>query len=468
MTDRTEGRDGILTAPATESVRRIALGHLDSAAEAMERMRKGGDEEALHDFRVSLRRLRTILKAYRPLLEPEVRRRDRRAIHKLTRSTGAGRDSEVLLAWLESVRTDLAESEGPMTERLATELRAERDEGYSAVLSTAGPKFRKIEKRLRRRLGTFELPDRPTRPGTERSFAAVLYRLFPAYAADLADAVAGIHTPEDHDEVHATRIRGKHLRYLIEPIATEVEGVDALLNRLKGLQDALGDLRDAQLLELRVRASDLAGNGSERRLNPGQAELGALLRREQASRFADFQAGWHGPAKAEFHAEVEAIRRRLADATPDPLEIERKYLLSGGPDVVKGRSAREIEQGYLPGERIQERLRRITEADRILHVRSIKLGEGLVRVEVQEEIDRDLFDRLWPLTEGRRLTKRRYRFASAGLVWEVDEFTDRDLWLAEVELGSADQACEPPDWLAPFVVREVTDDPEYLNVNLAR
>jgi CYTH domain-containing protein len=280
--------------------------------------------------------------------------------------------------------------------------------------------------------------------------------------------VAEIHTPDDHEAVHATRIRGKHLRYIVEAVEAEVEGVDALVERLKGLQDALGDLRDAQLLELRVRASDLAGEGPGEGLEPGEAELGALLRREQAERFSDFQAGWTGPARAEFLAEVGAIRRRLADATPDPLEIERKFLLSGPPELIHGRSARKIEQGYLPGDRIQERLRRITDLDRILHVRSIKLGSGLVRTEVQEEIEPSLFEQLWPLTEGRRLTKKRYRFAAAGLVWEVDEFTDRDLWLAEVELASADQEASPPDWLEPLIVREVTDDPEYLNVNLAR
>ena len=468
MTAPEQRESGLLEAPATESIRRIALGHLDSAREALARMDAGDDDEALHDFRVSLRRLRTILKAYRPLLEPEVRRKDRRAIRKLTRKTGGGRDAEVLLAWLESVEADLAPSEGPMVERLAAELREERDAGYGAVLDSVGPRFRKIEKRLRTRLGSFGLPDRPTRPGEERSFAAVLYRLFPVYAEDLAEAVAEIHTPEDHDAVHATRIRGKHLRYLVEPLATEIEGVDALVDRLKGLQDALGDLRDAQLLELRVRASDLSGDGSEDSLSPGDAVLGALLRQEQAEKFAEFQAGWQGPARGEFLTAVEAIRRRLADATPDPLEIERKYLLSGPPEVIQGRSAREIEQGYLPGDRIQERLRRITEADRILHVRSIKLGSGLVRTEVQEEIEPELFERLWPLTEGRRLTKNRYRFAAGGLVWEVDGFTDRDLWLAEVELASADQTSRPPDWLEPLIVLEVTDDPDYLNVNLAR
>jgi CHAD domain-containing protein/CYTH domain-containing protein len=461
---------GILAAPVTESVRRLALGHLDSAAAALDRMDDEDDVEALHDFRVSLRRLRTILRSYRPNFAPEVRMKERRAIRKLARSTGAGRDAEVLLDWLESVRDDLAPSEGPMADRLAAELRAERDWEYGDVLEKVGPRFRKLEKRLRRRLGSFELPAEPSRPGVERSFAATLNHVLPVYAAQLSDAVDAIHTPEDHDAVHAARIRGKRLRYLVESVATEVDGVDLLVDRLKGLQDALGDLRDAQLLELRVRASDVARRKSRNAVKPGpgDARLGVLLTREQDARFADFEAGWRGAAKAGFHGDVEAIRRRIADATPDPLEIERKYLLSGAPTAVSGHPAREFEQGYLPGTRIQERLRRIVDADRILHVRSIKLGSGLVRVEVQEEIDTELFDRLWPLTDGRRLTKKRYRIADGDLVWEVDEFTDRDLWLAEVELPSADHEAEPPEWLEPYIVREVTDEPEYLNVNLAR
>ena len=51
----------------------------------------------------------------------------------------------------------------------------------------------------------------------------------------------------------------------------------------------------------------------------------------------------------------------------------------------------------------------------------------------------------------------------------VDVFTDREgLVLAEVELPSA--AMEPalPFWLRPFVLREVTGDPAWLNSSLAR
>ena len=53
-------------------------------------------------------------------------------------------------------------------------------------------------------------------------------------------------------------------------------------------------------------------------------------------------------------------------------------------------------------------------------------------------------------------------------MWEIDEFVDRELVLAEVELVSENQSATPPAWLASYIVREVTHEPEYLNVNLAR
>jgi CYTH domain-containing protein len=53
------------------------------------------------------------------------------------------------------------------------------------------------------------------------------------------------------------------------------------------------------------------------------------------------------------------------------------------------------------------------------------------------------------------------------MVWEIDEFTDRDLVLAEVELPSEGVVPVPPDWLQPYIVSEVTEDPAYLNITLA-
>ena len=92
----------------------------------------------------------------------------------------------------------------------------------------------------------------------------------------------------------------------------------------------------------------------------------------------------------------------------------------------------------------------------------------MVRVELEEPISPALFSALWPLTEGRRLTKERFRVRAGDLEWEIDRFTDRDLVLAEVELAEPGIAAPLPDWLAPFVERDVTGEAAYLNVTLAR
>ena len=52
--------------------------------------------------------------------------------------------------------------------------------------------------------------------------------------------------------------------------------------------------------------------------------------------------------------------------------------------------------------------------------------------------------------------------------WEIDEFLDRELYLAEVELDDPAEKVEPPAWLAPHVVKDVTGDEKYVNLNLAR
>ena len=127
-----------------------------------------------------------------------------------------------------------------------------------------------------------------------------------------------------------------------------------------------------------------------------------------------------------------------------------------------------MEQGYIPGRHIVERLRMVQEGRRKSYYRTIKLGSGIVRTELEDQTTREVFQQLWPLTEGRRLTKKRHQVVCGDLTWEIDEFTDRPLVLAEIELPSADTPVELPDWLASCVEREVTGEPAYLNSTLAR
>ena len=145
------------------------------------------------------------------------------------------------------------------------------------------------------------------------------------------------------------------------------------------------------------------------------------------------------------------------------MEVERKFLVPNPPDL-DGAEADEIEQGYLAtGTEGEVRVRRKGEA----LVLTAKRGSGLSREEAEIELDRDRFDELWPLTEGRRLHKRRHVVPHGKLKIEVDIYAGdlAGLVVAEIEFSSEEEAREfnPPDWLGD----EVTGDHRYLNETLA-
>jgi adenylate cyclase len=145
------------------------------------------------------------------------------------------------------------------------------------------------------------------------------------------------------------------------------------------------------------------------------------------------------------------------------MEVERKFLVSGSPDL-DGTDADEIEQGYLAiGSDGEVRLRR--KGERLLL--TAKRGAGLSRQEAEVEIDRASFDELWSLTDGRRLRKRRHVVPYGELEIELDVYAGdlEGLIVAEIEFVSEEdaKAFDPPDWLG----EEVTGDHRYLNETLA-
>src|SRR5690606_15810430 len=105
---------------------------------------------------------------------------------------------------------------------------------------------------------------------------------------------------------------------------------------------------------------------------------------------------------------VEALRARL-DTIPRGLEGhaesegEYKYLLREAPPATVGAERERLSQGYVPGERLHERLRRVQRGTTVRYLRTVKLGSGLARVEIEEETSQAIFDGMWPLTEGHRV-----------------------------------------------------------------
>jgi adenylate cyclase len=145
------------------------------------------------------------------------------------------------------------------------------------------------------------------------------------------------------------------------------------------------------------------------------------------------------------------------------MEIERKFRLRQPPDL-SGADSDPIEQGYLAvGAEGEIRLRRKGERTLL----TVKRGAGLSRGEAEVEVGPEQFDALWPLTEGRRLRKRRHVLPHDGLEIEVDVYEGEleGLVVAEIEFDTEEQArgFEPPAWLG----EEVTGDERFLNESLA-
>lgn len=500
--------ESILDARPEEAARRLCLGFIDEALLATERLssvsRDGEvDPEALHDTRVALRRLRSTLRAYREVLGSSPPKKRKRALSDLARATGDARDAEVQLAWASSLAMSAgAEQEGQR--HLVALLEQKKNAGYAAIAQGTVPALLDLLPKLRSDLSHYAMSHVVFEEPDAHAFRRLLGRLLLAEVMELDRCLRAVSGPEGEVLAHEGRIHGKRIRYLLEPFKESLEGAAHAIKALRGLQELLGNLNDLavrtdsvrlaledtakerarQLADDAVRSEaaqrrSSAGNLSAPEATPSetlrydlaQEGLLTLLRQvlgDKQKCLSRLEQEWlNGALLSNLVGQLRELAQALANASA-PREIERKYLLSALPPHVKTVTPSRLAQGYLPGEALIERVRKIQNADGERYVRTVKLGRGVSRIEVEEACGRDVFQKLWSLTVGRRVEKQRYALPEGDRVWEIDEFTDRVLVLAEIELASADEVVTFPSWLAPYVVRDVTDESIYVNAKLAQ
>jgi CHAD domain-containing protein len=297
-----------------EGARRLALTHLEEAKAARSRM-GSSDPEALHDYRVALRRLRSSLRSYEQALQSTLSKRSLRRLRRLARGTSLSRDLEVHIAWLSEPRDFLGEAERPGVDWLLERLTAARHQAEQAMRELDERLFPGLYDRLIGELTELRTTIRLDGSFQSRSTAMATRGLVGEAAEQLRQRLLRIHGYASERPIHRARIAGKHLRYLSEPFASSVPEGEAVVERLKQFQSGLGDVHDAHvfLAELRKTlpvADEASSEGGN--LLPGMETVMGLLEYRGRHAFEDVERSWLHGAAEPFFLQVEAMAIGIA------------------------------------------------------------------------------------------------------------------------------------------------------------
>jgi CHAD domain-containing protein len=262
--------------------------------------------EFLHDYRVAIRRTRSVLRELRGIFDPEELECVCASFKWLQEQTGPTRDLDVYLQEFEELRAlapatahaDLAPIEPLLRERRHRTRRAMEQALTSERALTLRAEWLEI-------LQVLVLEDQAARPDAARPIGQLAARRIRKLHRKMVRMGRAITATSDPDEYHELRKKGKELRYLLELFGTPLLDpavVAPMVGALKGLQDVLGRHQDRE-----VQIKMLRELGHELVTHPGAAQalmaIGTLIDRLEAD--AAQARGRFAASFAEFASEAQ-------------------------------------------------------------------------------------------------------------------------------------------------------------------
>jgi CHAD domain-containing protein len=281
--------------PAGEVLRAVLRDQVAALQDA-DLMVRTGQPDAVHQVRVACRRLRSILAAFRPVLDRAQTDPLRQELAEVGAALSGGRDAEVALGHLRTLVAGQPEELvlGPVAARLQqAEIKELQAAERTARKVLSGPAYL----RLRDDLDAL-LADPPL---TEHAAAAadeVAREVLARTAKRLRRAVHGAMDTDDPAALHEVRKAAKRVRYSAEAVVPVLgEPVAELVDALKRVQDVLGARQDTVVTrELCTRIGLQAFGAGENAWTYGRLHGLEEARADRAEQ--DFWACWPvlGPA----------------------------------------------------------------------------------------------------------------------------------------------------------------------------
>ena len=243
-------------APAKDVVRRAIAESVAALLHHDPLVRTGRDPEAVHQARVATRKLRSNLRTFAPLLDPEWTEPLRSELGWLAMGLGAVRDREVLLDRMRQRTASLPPNDQRSAESLLHLLEVEIDALRKKLIEDLDSQ-RYIDL-LESLVAAAHSP--VTLPEAEQPAAGVLPALATTPWKRLRSAVKQLpETPTD-PELHRIRILAKRARYAAEAVAP-VAGpkAESFAKAAAKLQTVLGEHQDSVTAQSWLRAAKVTG-----------------------------------------------------------------------------------------------------------------------------------------------------------------------------------------------------------------
>ncbi|MGZ8612800.1 MAG: CYTH and CHAD domain-containing protein [Actinomycetota bacterium] len=239
-------------------------------------VRLGEDEEDVHQARVATRRLRSDLRTFRDVLDPDWDAALREELVWLGGELGTVRDLDVQLERLRGRVIALPDEDRPVGDRLVAGLAARRDAAREHLL--AGMRSERYVALLDRLVVAARepavLPDSANTPAI-MALGSVMERPW----KHLKGALDGLGDDAADTDLHMARIRTKRARYAAEAVeAVFGKRARAFAREAAALQGVLGEHQDAVVAQAWLR--EMATGGGRRAFVAGEL---AMLERQAAS-----------------------------------------------------------------------------------------------------------------------------------------------------------------------------------------
>jgi len=277
------------------------------------------DTEFLHDYRVALRKVRSVLSLFKGVFGTVQTAELKAAFSDLMTPTGRVRDLDVYLMERADYDALVPDQLRPGLSVMFDAFAAEREDAQAALVKHL--KSKAYQKKIAALAGEFAHPGGFIR-GEAGSLSAEVYarKLVWKRYRKICRIAAHIEDDTADEEVHKLRIACKKFRYLVEFFAPLFPGKSAkrLIKRMKALQDNLGAFNDYSVQQdsLATFMSTHPAVTGARGLEAAQS-IGALIaildQRQRAER-ARVMENFDHFNSAETHAEIKALCQRKGGA----------------------------------------------------------------------------------------------------------------------------------------------------------